>query len=284
MPEHDFSSLPYMVDESTNVKCHDINVLPSEIERLHLLLDNCPIVDETWENLNRDGHFGINREWLVGAVKEWRHNYDWKKWENRFNSLPHYTIDVQDTESDTYTLHFNALFSKRKDAHPMVQQKYSPDTLPYHIIVPDLVGFGFSSRPPLNKGFNIVDNGGDIGGFLGPRVAGLDPKTCRLGHVNMLTIQTPEGTNVEDDIKAGKYTQPEIESLEREKKVRIGEKLLEWSDPATRPSLELILTNVSFYWFSRCFPMSPWHYRSMDSGVSGIGSQLDGVTCPVGYS
>jgi pimeloyl-ACP methyl ester carboxylesterase len=157
--------------------------------------------------------------------------------------LPHYTIDVQDTQSDTYTIHFNALFSKRKDAHPVlflhgwpgsrveflpmlefVQQKYSPDYLPYHIIVPDLVGFGFSSRPPLNKALSIMDNarifvklmhalgftsdhggytvqGGDIGGFLGPRVAALDPETCRLVHVNMLTIQPLEGTNVEDDIK-----------------------------------------------------------------------------------
>ena len=36
----------------------------------------------------------------------------------------------------------------------------------------------------------------------------------------MLTIQPPEGTNVEDDIKAGIYSQAEIESLEREKKIR----------------------------------------------------------------
>ena len=169
---------------------------------------------------------------------------------------------MQDTENDTYTIHFNALFSKRKYAHtilflhgwpgsrveflPMlelIQQKYSPDSLPYHIIVPDLVGFGFSSRPALHKGFSILDNarilvkfmhalgltsehggytvqGGDIGGFLGPRIAALDPETCRLVHVNMLTIQPPEGTNVEDDIKAGIYSQAEIESLEREKKIR----------------------------------------------------------------
>jgi len=170
-------------------------------------------------------------------------------------------MDVQDNESNVYTMHFNALFSKRKDAHPilflhgwpgsrveflpmldLVQQKYSPDSLPYHIIVPDLVGFGFSSRPPLNKDLSILDNaqilakfmqtlgftsenggytvqGGDIGGFLGPRIAAIDPEACRLVHVNMLTVHPPEGTNIDDDIKAGKYTQAEIEGLHREKQV-----------------------------------------------------------------
>ncbi|KAF5228222.1 hypothetical protein FAUST_11247 [Fusarium austroamericanum] len=193
-----------------------------------------------------------------------------------------------------------------------IQRKYTPESLPYHIIVPDLVGFGFSSRPPLRKSFGMLDNarilvkfmhvlgftsdhggytvqGGNIGGFLGPRVATLDPETCRLLHVNMLTIQPLEGTNIQDDMKAGKYTQAEIDSLDREKKVRpwglsIGEKFLEWSDPTTGPSLELILTIVSFYWFSRCFHTSLWHCRSMYSGDSGLGSQLDGVKCPVGYS
>jgi hypothetical protein len=77
MSPDDFSMLPHMVDESTNVKRHDMNISSSEIERLHLLLDNSPIVDDIWDNLHQDGHFGINREWLIGAVKEWRHNYAW---------------------------------------------------------------------------------------------------------------------------------------------------------------------------------------------------------------
>lgn len=77
MSEDHFSMLPYVVDESTNVKRHVMNISSSEIERMHLLLDNSPIVDETWDNLHQDGHFGIKREWLTCAVKEWRHNYDW---------------------------------------------------------------------------------------------------------------------------------------------------------------------------------------------------------------
>ncbi|KAF5577179.1 epoxide hydrolase [Fusarium pseudoanthophilum] len=357
MAEQDFSKLPHIVDSEANVKPHKIDIPQSEIERLYTLLDNSPIPDKTWENSHTDGHFGTNRDWLVNAVQEWRHNYDWKKWENKFNSFAHYTADVKDDDGNVYTIHFNGLFSKRKDAFPilflhgwpgsrveflpmldLIRQKYTPDNLPYHIIVPDLIGFGFSSRPPLDKDFNVMDNarilvkfmrvlgftsecggymihGGDLGSIVGPKVAALDPETCRLVHTNILMVPPPEGTNVEEDVKAGRYTEAEIDALNREKEILgwgvsyaaiqgtrsatlglafgsspvallswIGEKFLEWPDPATRPSLELILTNISFYWFSRCYPTSLWHYRLMISGIEGFGSQFDGVKCPFGYS
>lgn len=39
-----------------------------------------------------------------------------------------------------------------------VKEKYSPADLPYHIIVPSLPGYAFSSGPPLDADFN----GGDM--------------------------------------------------------------------------------------------------------------------------
>lgn len=41
-----------------------------------------------------------------------------------------------------------------------LKEKYAsaPEKLPYHVIVPSIIGFGFSSPPPLNKGFTIRDN------------------------------------------------------------------------------------------------------------------------------
>ena len=42
-------------------------------------------------------------------------------------------------------------------------------------------------------------------------------------------------------------------------RVRIGEKLLEWSDED--PSLDVILTNVSLYWFTGSFTRSIHPYR-----------------------
>ena len=39
----------------------------------------------------------------------------------------------------------------------LIRGKYSPELLPYHLIVPSLPGYGFSSKPATNKNFRIED-------------------------------------------------------------------------------------------------------------------------------
>lgn len=117
-----------------------------------------------------------------------------------------------------------ALFSKRPDALPLVclhgwpgcfleflpvakllQSKYTPETLPYHLIVPSLPGYTFSSGPPINKeefttydvscifrklftrlGFDstgYVVAGGDIGSRVA-RALAVDDESCIGCHLN----------------------------------------------------------------------------------------------------
>lgn len=42
----------------------------------------------------------------------------------------------------------------------------------------------------------------------------------------------------------------------------IGEKMLHWADDHTKLSLDLILTNVSLYWFSGYYTTFLWVYRT----------------------
>ena len=82
-----------------------------------------------------------------------------------------------------------------------MKQEFSPDTLPYHLIVPSLPGYAFSSTPPLDKDFNTGDiarvmnslmtelgfgngyvaQGGDIGSYVG-RVLGTEYQACKAVH------------------------------------------------------------------------------------------------------
>lgn len=39
----------------------------------------------------------------------------------------------------------------------ILQKKYSPKDLPYHLIVPSLPGYAFSTPPPLDRDFRIED-------------------------------------------------------------------------------------------------------------------------------
>ena len=39
----------------------------------------------------------------------------------------------------------------------ILRQRYTPEELPYHLVVPSLPGYTFSSPPPLDKDFRIED-------------------------------------------------------------------------------------------------------------------------------
>jgi len=39
-----------------------------------------------------------------------------------------------------------------------LSKQYTPETLPVHLIVPSLIGYGYSSAPPLDKEFRTRDN------------------------------------------------------------------------------------------------------------------------------
>ena len=39
-----------------------------------------------------------------------------------------------------------------------LSKKYTPETLPVHLIAPSLIGYGYSSAPPLDKEFRTRDN------------------------------------------------------------------------------------------------------------------------------
>lgn len=39
-----------------------------------------------------------------------------------------------------------------------LQKKYTPDELPYHVIVPSLPGYVFSEPPPLDRDWKLLDS------------------------------------------------------------------------------------------------------------------------------
>lgn len=145
--------------------------------------------------------------------------FDWRAVETHLNSFPHWKISVQYAK-EQFQMRFTGLFSEKKDAililmlhgwpgsfleflpiMSILMNGYSPATLPYHIIVPSLPEYAFSSLPPLNRDFRIEDiaavvnmlivdlelgsgyvaQGGDIGGKVS-RVLGAEHPECRAVH------------------------------------------------------------------------------------------------------
>ena len=137
--------------------------------------------------------------------------------EKYINSFPNFTVQIKDDDGENFSIHFAALFSKKKDAIPLLfmhgwpgshleflamldlfRKCYTPEQLPYNIIVPSLPGYTLSSGPPLTRDFETQDiarimnklmvglgfggghiaQGGDIGSFIA-RVLAANHEECR---------------------------------------------------------------------------------------------------------
>ncbi|KAK5703892.1 hypothetical protein LTR97_002905 [Elasticomyces elasticus] len=226
-------------------------VSEEELESFQTLLKHSRIGPKTYENLTADvkdfTHFGISRQWLEDAKKQWKAKYDWRKTEERINSYPNYTASIEDSGFD-FEIHFVALFSKKKDAVPLtllhgwpgsfleflgtldvLREKYTPEDLPFHVIVPSLPGYGYSNGPPLDKDFDVqgiarmvdklmvglgfgdgyISQGGDIGSFVS-RVLAVNAEACKAVHLHLAI-----GISKPDDVSIDSLSQEEQKGLER---------------------------------------------------------------------
>jgi len=226
---------------SLTVEPFKLNIDQAEVDAFYQLLKLSPLAPHTFENNQPTppggiSHYGVTYEWMKETKDHWLNKYDWKKREERINSFPQFTADVKDDDGYVFKIHFAALFSQKADAIPivwlhgwpgdyieflglidLVRKKYSPEELPYHIVVPSLPGYALSSGPPTDKNFDtpgiarIIDKlmvglgfenssiggyvaqGGDVGSYA-CRPLSLH-KACKAIHLNFALMMHPEGTS-----------------------------------------------------------------------------------------
>ncbi|OKL55691.1 hypothetical protein UA08_09045 [Talaromyces atroroseus] len=196
-----------------------VNITTQDITELRTLVQQARLGPVTFENSSRSDIntvFGMTRSWLSKAIEAWGSD-------DVFDCVPNFSAQV-DHDDHSYSIHYMALFSKRPDALPLIclhgwpgcfleylpmakllQSKYTPESLPYHFIVPSLPGYTFSSGPPISKqdfstydvscifrnmfaqlGFDAtgyVVSGGDIGSRVA-RALAVDDESCVGIHLN----------------------------------------------------------------------------------------------------
>lgn len=116
----------------------------------------------------------------------------------------------------------------------VVKSKYSPAELPYHIIVPSLPGYAFSSGPSVNRdmcigdaailmnklmlglgfGSGYIAQGGDIGSYVA-RQSAERFDACKAFHLNMLHISRPENADKLHVEKSEKEAMPRGDDWQR---------------------------------------------------------------------
>lgn len=226
----DYSTLPS--GATLKPKPYKAQVPEEKLQLLKDLVKISPIAAPTFENTNAGRHFGMQREWLVKAKEEWTTSFDWRKQEARINSFPNFIVSIKDDQGIETDIQFLALFSKKKDAVPiafyhgwpgsileflsmldLLKKKYpSPEELPYHVIVPSLPGYAFSSGPPVDQDYSMeqaamcldklmrglgfskyLAQGGDLGSFVS-RIQASASDACVGMHLNMLAMGPPENS------------------------------------------------------------------------------------------
>ncbi|TDZ35744.1 putative epoxide hydrolase [Colletotrichum spinosum] len=240
---HAFGNLPAGAPKTPEE--FTFRVPDQDLEEFKTLLKLSKIGPDTYYNNQEDRRFGVTKKWLTDAKEAWL-KYDWRKQEDRINSFPNFKAQVANSDLGTTKVHFTALFSKKQDAIPVIFMhgwpgsfleffpmldlllgKYSPDTLPYHVIVPSLPGYGLSSASvPLDKeirvdqvagvmhqlmldlgfGGGYAAQGGDVGSFLA-RLMAANYAECKAFHLNMLFPNPDDKIGSVDSLSAQEQKQ-----------------------------------------------------------------------------
>jgi microsomal epoxide hydrolase len=277
-----FSTLPK--NSSDVIKAWKVDIPQQDLDSLFALLKSSPLAPLTFESsrAERGRNLGIKHDWLLAAKRYWETGFQWRKHEEYMNSFPHFKAPVQDTLG-VFDVHFVALFSKRQDAIPIIllhgwpgsfleflhildnlRSMYSADNLPYHLIIPSLPGYAFSSSPPLDHDFRVDDaarlfdklatllgfegymvQGGDVGGRVA-RVMAAKYTNCKAVHLNTSPMPEPDPEEIESWVD-----DTEKEGLKRHKDFLENGSAYAW-EHATRPS------TIGFVLYSNPLALLAW--------------------------
>lgn len=229
----DYSKAPSGV--KLDLKPFKAHVDDQKLQDFKTLLKLSPVAPPNWENSDKsvERRYGMPRDWILNAKEYWLNKFDWRKHEDYINSFPNYAAQVKDDAGHTFDVHFVALFSEKQDAIPiglyhgwpgsfleflqileLLKSKYSPKDLPYHVIVPSIPGYTYSSGPPLDFDFGLEDaadtlhnlmlglgfgsgyiaQGGDLGSMIS-RYLAANKDECKGMHLNFAPLPRPENAD-----------------------------------------------------------------------------------------
>ena len=201
-----------------------------------------------WHEMPSDGgwQFGTNVDFMKDLCKYWVKQFDWKRQEDKINLFDNFTAEVDGIE--VHFIYERGSGSKPKPliishgwpgsiiefieiidplAHPERYGGNAEDA--FDVIVPSLVGFGFSGKPPRPYGprrmaliFNklmtevlgyksYIAQGGDWGGTISTWLGYDYPKFCEGIHINIMTVRHCEGPKgVEEELWASTFEEDQI--------------------------------------------------------------------------
>ncbi|KIW12242.1 hypothetical protein PV08_09518 [Exophiala spinifera] len=214
---------------SIKVSPFTVKVPEADLKAFYDLLRLSKLGPRTYENTGANGRFGVTYDWMSKTRDHWQNTFDWRSVESRINSFPNFIAQIPDDDGSVHQIHFAGLFSQKAGATPLMflhgwpgnfmeflgilsllRERYAPDELPYHVIVPSLPGYAFSSTPPVDRDWTLEDSarllhklmcglgfeggyvlqGGDIGSYTARIMCALYD-SCK-GSFNFCIVKHPD--------------------------------------------------------------------------------------------
>lgn len=213
---------------NSDIRAYVTTIPESAIEDLHRRLDNT-----RWPEAEPvdDWSQGIPLSYVQELVKYWRHDYDWRRWENQLNNWDQFVTTIDDLE-----IHFLHVRSPHENALPLLMTHGWPGSIvefhkiidplvnptqyggsadqAFHFVAPSLPGYGFSGKPAAT-GWGVdqigvawgelmarlgyeryVAQGGDWGAMVTQAIGQSQTKHCAAIHVTMpIVMPDPDTMN-----------------------------------------------------------------------------------------
>ncbi|KAI0097499.1 Alpha/Beta hydrolase protein [Nemania sp. FL0031] len=209
-----------------DIREYKVSVPSVAIKELHQKLALAKFPSESDDD---DWALGTPAASLKQIVKYWQEEFKWSSFEERLNQLPHFETTISLDGFDPFELHFLHQKSSNPDAIPLLFVHGWPGgffeatkILPlltakqpdsngpeFHLVVPSLPNFGFSSRIPT-KGFGLrqysdachrlmlrlgydryAAQGGDWGMYITTSIGNLYPDAMLALHLNFIIALPP---------------------------------------------------------------------------------------------
>ena len=173
-----------------HVPDHEIADLKHRLEQTRF--PNEPEGNDQWG-------YGTNLSYMERLIAYWRDDFDWRKQEARLNAFPQYKVTLTDENDQDHEIHFLYEKGSGDNAIPLIMTHGWPSTFrgfldvvdqlahpetygkqgpAFDVIVPSLIGYGFSSKPRIPVGPAII---ADLWHELMTHVLGYDTYVAQAG-------------------------------------------------------------------------------------------------------
>jgi pimeloyl-ACP methyl ester carboxylesterase len=199
------------------VKPFRISVSQYEVDDLKARLQRVRWPNEPDGNAAWD--WGTNLSYMKRLIAYWRDEFSWGRAEGELNRFPQFTVDLE-ANGETHTVHFIHVKGSGAKRLPLILTHGWPSTFRefldvieplardgFDVVVPSLVGYGFSSKPqkPIGPaamaelwhrlmhdvlGYErYAAQAGDWGSFVTSRLALQHPESVIAIHLTMLPLR-----------------------------------------------------------------------------------------------